>query len=452
MNILSFFLSILNILLNTTYCLLLNYIPLRKFLRVKPITAILLNAFLLALIAVILFIFPEIAGDSGKGQMFGFALYFLIFVPLSLYLLKGCFFQNLFMIVFSPHILGFGNWFEFRFGDVFFPDVHQEVALISKLIIYPLFIVICSHILGRLFKAWNNEAHTQSFWKVLWLIPATLGSLTAISGTVDRLTPDNSLSFLLTRFFSLIALFVCIIMMTDIMNIERETASARMRADTMKTVGDAFLKSHANTEKSLEYMYYTRSETADTIGKIITLSKAGKHDEITALLRDKTALLDSFSTERFCDNEAVNALITYYSNIARSEGIEVTYKLQMPSQAGRIANVDLSRIIGNMLENAIEACRLMEYGAKKIRLQSMISGDMLVIGMNNSFDGDIKDDTDGDFFSRKRESGIATGLKSIRSVAEKYNGSVKFEANDRIFKTSVRLDMAELSDLQNIKI
>jgi sensor histidine kinase regulating citrate/malate metabolism len=95
-----------------------------------------------------------------------------------------------------------------------------------------------------------------------------------------------------------------------------------------------------------------------------------------------------------------------------------------------------------MFENAIEACRLMEYGAMQIRLQSKISGDMLVFGMNNSFDGEVRRLSDGDYFSRKRESGVATGLKSIRSVAEKYGGSVKFEAVDRVFKTSVRLDMA----------
>ncbi|MDR0943589.1 MAG: ATP-binding protein [Ruminococcus sp.] len=449
MNI-SFFLAIINILLNTTYCLILDYIPLRKFLRSKPRTAILINLGILALNVVFFLSFPGITGDSGKGQMFGLVMYLATFIPLVLYLLKGCFLQNLFIIAFSQcamqFILGIGNWMEFRFGGLILPDVHNEVSIITKFIIFIPFFLFCTRIFNRLFSTWNNDKQTEPFWKVFWLIPLVLCTLTAISGTVDRLTDETSMSFILSRIFSMSALIVCIIMMTDIMNIERETASARMRADTMKTVGDAFRKTHADTEKSLESSNCTKDETVIIIEKIIALSKAGKHDEITALLRDKTALMDSFSPERFCDNEAVNALITYYSNIARSEGIEVTYKLQIPSQAGRIAGVDLSRIIGNMLENAIEACRLMEYGAKKIRLRSMISGDMLVIGMNNSFDGEYKSDPEGDFFSRKRESGIATGLRSIRSVAEKYNGSVKFEADDRIFKTSVRLDLAEATE------
>jgi signal transduction histidine kinase len=443
---LSFFLSGMNIIINTSFCLLLNYIPLRKFLRVKPLTAFLLNAGLLALCAAFFLCFPVLVNESGRGQIYGLVLYFLLFMPFVLFLLKDCFFQNLFIIAFSQcatqFILGAGNWLEFRFGNVFMPDVSYEVALVAKLIFCPLFLLFCTRILGRLFAAWNSGAQTESFWKALWLIPTTLCVLTAISGTVYTLTADNSLSFLLSRIFSMAALIVCIILMTDIMNRERETAADKLKTEMMNTAGEACEKSREDTLKSLKNLNAEKAETAITVQQIITYAKTGKHEKIAELLRYKTALLDTSSAERFCENEAVNALVTYYKGFAEAEGIDLACKLDIPRHAGRIANVDLSRIIGNMLENAIEACRLMDYGGKNIRLQSMISGDMLVFGMHNSFDGDYQLRPDGSFISRKRESGIATGLSSIRSVAEKYGGSVKFEANDRLFKTSVRLDMA----------
>jgi signal transduction histidine kinase len=443
---LSFFLSGANILLNTSFCLLLEYYPLKKFLRVKPTTAILLNAGVLFLNAAFLLCFPEIVNDYGRGQMFGLALYMITLMPLALYLLKGCFLQNVFIIAFCQcamqFILGMGNYLEFRFGKIFFPDVFYEVALFSKLIIYPVFFIFAVRILKKLFSAWDNDSETLPFWKVLWLIPAALVALTAISGTVDRLTDDLSTSFLLSRIFSMAALFACIYLMIDIMNISRETAAARLRADSMKLAGEAFQRSRNESEKSLALMENKKGEMVAAVNRIYGLSKSGEHGQIAALLHDNKAIFDTFNPERFCENEAVNALAAYYKGVAENAGIAVSYKLDIPRRAGAVANVDLSRIIGNMLENAVEACRLMEYGTKNIRLQSMISGDMLVIGMNNSFDGDIKVSADGSYISRKRESGIATGLKSILSVAEKYNGSVKFEAVDRVFKTSVRLDMA----------
>ncbi|MDR0986412.1 MAG: ATP-binding protein [Ruminococcus sp.] len=443
---LDFFLSGINILLNTSFCLLLEYIPLKRFLRVKSVTAILLNLGLLAVNAGILLLFHEIVNDYGKGQMFGLVIYFIMFMPLAVFLLKGCFLQNVFIIAFSQcamqFILGMGNYLEFRFGDMFLPEVHYEVALLSKIIIFTFVFLFSNRILRRLFKAWNNDFDTKPFWKAVWLIPFTLVALTAISGTVDRLSDEITLSFLLSRIFSITALFVCIIMMTDIMNIEREKTLSKLLAETMNTTGTAFEKSRAEREKSLEEMNNSKAETISAVKQILEFLREGKHDEISRLLFNKTALLDTFFAERFCENEAVNALVSYYKGIAESAGINVVCRLEIPYRPGKIANVDLSRIIGNMFENAIEACRLMEYGAMQIRLQSKISGDMLVFGMNNSFDGEVKLLQDGDYFSRKRESGVATGLKSIRSVAEKYNGSVKFEATDRIFKTSVRLDMA----------
>jgi hypothetical protein len=442
----SFFLSGANIILNTTFCLLIEYLPLRKFLRVKPLTVVLLNALIILLNIIILLCFPEISGDSGKGQMFGLVLYFAMFIPLALFLLRDCFLQNLFIIAFSQcatqFIFGMGNYLEFRFGGVLFPDVQYEVALFSKLFIYPFFLFFSLRILGRLFKAWNNDTETKPFWKVLWLIPAALATMTAISGTVYTLTEESSMSFILSRIFSMVALIVCIIMMTDIMNIERETAAARMRADIMKTTETAYEKSRKKTLQSLAELSTDREDTIRVIKKIINCAKRKDKDEITTLLQDQMAVLDISSPIRVCENDAVNALVTYYGSLAESEGIEVIWKLNIPKETGCIPGVDLSRIIGNMLENAVEACRLMDYGAKSIRFQSKISGDMLVLGMNNSFDGNCKTRPDGSFISRKRESGIATGLNSIRSVTEKYNGSVKFEAIDRVFKTSVRLDMA----------
>ncbi|MDR0946827.1 MAG: GHKL domain-containing protein [Ruminococcus sp.] len=443
---LSFLLSGLNIIGNISFCLLLEYIPLRKFLRVKPRTAILLNAGLIVLCAAFYLCFPSLINESGKGQIFGLALYFALFMPLALFLLKGCFFQNLFIIAFSQcatqFILGAGNWLEFRFGELFFPDVYYEVALIAKLILCPLFLLFCTYILRKLFTAWNEELQTQLFWKVLWIIPVTLCVLTAISGTVYNLTENNSLSFLLSRIFGITALFVCIIMMTDIMNRERETAADKLKAELMNTAEEAYEKSRSETLSTLQAISCEKKTAARAIEDIIKYSKQSRYKEISDILKKHLAVIDKFSNERVCENEAVNALVTYYSSIAKKEGIEVTLKLSLPRTPGRIAAIDLSRIVGNMLENAIEACRLMEYGTKSIKLHSMITGDTLVLGMHNSFDGDYQMQPDGGFISRKRSSGIATGLNSIRSVAEKYDGSVKFEAADRIFKTSVKLDMA----------
>jgi hypothetical protein len=440
----------LNILQNATFCIILQYTPIIKFLRVKVRTAVLLNLGLTVLSAAFFLCFPDLLFESEKGQIVGLFHYLFMYIPLALFLFRDCFFQNLFMIAFAQcgtqFVIGLGNWFDYRYGDLLSPDINYELSFLSKLFLIPLFLPIAFYFLRKLFAAWSDAngkytSKSQSFWKALWLIPTTFCILTAVSGTIYNLTDENSIFFLLSRIFSITALVICIDLMTDIMNRERKMAAARMKMDIMTTADKALEKSQTDTLTALEKMKNARLETVSAINQIIAFAKSGSHAEIYRLLSERMAQLDTHSLERVCENEAVNALVVYYVTLARNEGIDVSYRLVIPGKCGRIQSVDLSRIIGNMLENAIEACRRMEYGAKKIRLQSMITGDMLVFGMNNSFDGDFQTREDGGFISRKRDSGIATGLSSIKSVAEKYDGSVKFEAKDRTFSTSVRLDM-----------
>ena len=72
----------------------------------------------------------------------------------------------------------------------------------------------------------------------------------------------------------------------------------------------------------------------------------------------------------------------------------------------------------------------------------MLRDDMLVLVMDNSFDGNVEELPDGRYVSRKRESGVATGLSSIQALADRYDGTALFEPEGRVFKTSVRLDMS----------
>jgi len=102
--------------------------------------------------------------------------------------------------------------------------------------------------------------------------------------------------------------------------------------------------------------------------------------------------------------------------------------------------MDLCIIIGNFLENAVEACQRMEEGEKFIRIRSLIQGDYLTIVVENSFDGDWKEQ-DGVYLSRKREGTENTpfegiGIASVKSICEKYGGRIVINADDNVWKSS----------------
>lgn len=420
-----------------------HFLPLRAFLRVSPRTGGLLGGGLLLLCGAAYVLIPALRTDLGTTLTGAAAVYYLLVLPSAYFLLKGqgrqTFFICLHQMCLATFMLGVGSWIGL-WAEQSRASHLENLWLVVRVLAVLLCLPLSLYSLKRLFAAWSGT-EAASFWKVVWLIPAALFTLNMLSGTRWNLTAENSMAFLLTRLFGVAALLACCAMMTGMMAQERELAAARMREQMMDAADTARAKSHAQALMAWENTNAARQEALAAVEYILSCVRTGSHDEIAALLGERMEGLALAASGRLCENEAVNALALHYAAVARQEEIEVSFRLNIPRQAGQVQNVDLSRIVGNMLENAIEACRRMEYGARRIQLKSMIREDMLILVMDNSFDGDFMQRGDGLAVSRKRESGIATGLSSIRSVANKYGGSVKFEADGRVFKTSVRLDM-----------
>lgn len=115
---------------------------------------------------------------------------------------------------------------------------------------------------------------------------------------------------------------------------------------------------------------------------------------------------------------------------------------QIPAHNPHISDNNLSVIVGNMIENAIEACNKQESGEKKIILRAKVQGNMLIFTMDNTFNGEVRK-RDGHFVSSKVADGsrIGIGLSSVESIAHKYHGEAEFHGEGHIFKSSVYLEM-----------
>ncbi len=147
----------------------------------------------------------------------------------------------------------------------------------------------------------------------------------------------------------------------------------------------------------------------------------------------------------YCENRVVNSILSYDSAICRNENIALETKLIVP-ETDDVADNDLCLVFGNLIENAIEACRRMdtldssdETPSRFIRLHAHVHYKTLIITMDNSFDGHVTIQN-GKYRSSKRDD-YGIGLSSIRSVAGKYDGDVAFEAADGIFQSSVYLQI-----------
>ncbi len=146
--------------------------------------------------------------------------------------------------------------------------------------------------------------------------------------------------------------------------------------------------------------------------------------------------IPEYSITPICTNAILNSIITYYKSTAETEGFTFRCSVKLPALMN-IPDYDLVTILGNLLENALDAGRLLPKDKRLIIVNIGYSHKMLGITVDNSFDGTLLTEN-GDFISTKHDHD-ALGLKSVKNIADKYNGSASFESRGGMFYSAVML-------------
>lgn len=149
-------------------------------------------------------------------------------------------------------------------------------------------------------------------------------------------------------------------------------------------------------------------------------------------------LVDLKSMEGFTvahsDNSLIDALVNYKYETAKQYGIRFRVTLDIPISFP-LANADLCVILGNALDNAIEANMKGDIFDPYIDLKMKYDRKNLIIIIENSFDGLIKKDAKGNLITLKLDKmNHGMGMTSIQKALEKYNGYMKTEIEDAVYK------------------
>ena len=142
-------------------------------------------------------------------------------------------------------------------------------------------------------------------------------------------------------------------------------------------------------------------------------------------------------------NVMIDAILNSKMSLIKARSIPVSAKAAAPNETD-LSDIDLCVILGNLLDNAMEAC--VEQGAAEERFIRIYMGVMkkqLYISVQNTFSGRKK--RTERLVSTKRESGHGYGLSRIDAVVKRNGGYINRQNEDGIFATEVMLPLFRVS-------
>ena len=135
----------------------------------------------------------------------------------------------------------------------------------------------------------------------------------------------------------------------------------------------------------------------------------------------------------YTGNNAVDFIVNIKGSLAQTYGIEFICKVNIITNI-KADELELCRIIGNALDNAIEGCQRAGVSHKHIWISLMEEREKLFIVITNTSD---KVDTSV-LTSTKKEQGLhGIGINSIKSSVDRLGGLVSFDYDDGIFKLNI---------------
>ena len=128
---------------------------------------------------------------------------------------------------------------------------------------------------------------------------------------------------------------------------------------------------------------------------------------------------------------------------AERNKVQIYTDIRLPEKIS-IEPIDISIIIGNLLDNALEACEVLETGEKSIELEVYTSNNNLIIRVKNTKSELVNSnisDTDSGYTSKQDTANHGFGLYNIKQAVSKYGGIVKFEDMGSSFYSNIAIPM-----------
>lgn len=298
------------------------------------------------------------------------------------------------------------------------------MIIIDQMILFYVFAVFL-----RIFKKSKMNFGKKEWIFIITIFAASFLSIAAIQITLQKNDlSEQYIGILMAAELGLNLINIICFFMMSILNNSHKAAEEL----SMLKQQDEIRKQYAeNVKYRYDEIRRIRHDMKQSYTVLETLLLENRTSEAIDYIRSgKSAIA---KTEVLVDvgNDFVNSLLNSKLSTAKQLGIEVI--CSSVKDISGVEAVDLCTLLGNLLDNAIEAAEQCPLEKSLIEVKITSSDNKLVIQVTNSIKCSVLNENSELKSTKPNPMEHGFGVRSIRLIAKKYSGSVKyFEEDDTL--------------------
>ena len=332
----------------------------------------------------------------------------------------------------------------------------NATTVLLQILMYGFFTILCVGSLKKIIQSFREKEYPINRTELYFLLaPSMAGFLICILLRMFMVTVEDGVPTLLyTRHPALTVvvpaiLVLCLLSVVYSVKLFQDMISLN-RERNSRIILEQQIGSMQGQIAELEHIYSgvrsMKHDMGNTLAVIMRLAgQGGENEELKAYLSELNQTFDRLEMQYKTGNAVVDTLLNMkYHELLRTVPEAKLYaeKLIFPDNLV-IRSYDIGVIIGNALDNAVEACKNGKGGDREpfIRLTSFSKGKLFFLKVENSFDGNVvrKKGAELPATTKPDKKAHGIGLANIKNTAEKYHGGVDWQAENRVFTLLVMM-------------
>lgn len=204
---------------------------------------------------------------------------------------------------------------------------------------------------------------------------------------------------------------------------------ARQRTQIMKMKRIQSEKELDAIRRSAQAVSIQRHDMRHFLLTISTYIEDNENEKALTYINEVIHRADRTALEKYCKNDIINLILSSHKDRMERSQIHFDYSIQIPESLS-YSDVDMTAILSNAIENAIQAVEKLPEAKRIIKLDIKMNDNKLLICLKNTY-ADKPELVGGLPYTPESKHGF--GTQSIWYVTEKLGGSCQFRVSDQWF-------------------